>query len=300
MVIDGGSGGGPGRAGDGPRRSRPSRTPRIEQPQTIIRLPKDPYDGEFKAPRGRRGRGVLTLAAVVIVVAAVIAINSSKHGAGAASQGASTGVGGGVPPATATVGQSAPAGAASSPAFPTGSIGSVLVGYPDSQAGAEAAAANYVSAFASDDMVHPNSRHQLIQAIADPAIVATLQKSLDDAFNRTLSAYGLDAQGNPPKGQTFVYRNVPIGVNVQSYTNAKAVVAVWDTTIDGIAGQGSTEPITQTWSTSTLTLTWADNDWRLNDFSQADGPTPVSTQQGSIPGEIQKAVQQFARLRYAP
>ncbi|MEY9887398.1 hypothetical protein ABIA35_003958 [Catenulispora sp. MAP12-49] len=300
MVIDGGSGG-PGRTGDGgPRRGRPGRAPRIEQPQTIIRLPKDPYDGEFKAPRARRGRGVLALAAVVVVVAAVIAINSSRHNTGAASQGASTGVGGGVPPATATVGQSAPAGAASSPAFPSGSIGSVLVGYPNSQAGAESAAANYVSAFASDDMVHPDSRHKLIQAIADPAIEPALQQSLDTAFNRTLSAYGLDAQGNPPKGQTFVYRNVPIGVSVQSYTNAKAVVAVWDTTIDGIAGQGSTEPITQTWSTSTLTLTWVNNDWRLNDFSQSDGPTPVSTQQGSVPADIQKAVQQFARLRYAP
>jgi hypothetical protein len=300
MVIDGGSGG-PGRAGgDGPRRGRPGRAPRIEQPQTVIRLPKDPYDNEFKAPRGRRGRGVLALAAVVVVVAAVIAINSSKHNNSSASQGASTGVGGGVPPATATVGQSTSAGAPSSPAFPTSSVGSVLVGYPNSQAGAEAAAANYLSAFASDAMVHPDSRHQLIQAIADPAIVSTLQKSLDDAFGRTLSAYGLDAQGNPPKGQTFVYRNVPIGVIVQSYTSAKAVVAVWDTTIDGIAGQGSTEPITQTWSTSTLTLTWVGNDWRLNTFAQADGPTPVSTQQGSLPADIQKAVQQFARLRYAP
>lgn len=300
MVIDGGSGG-PGRTGNGaPRRARPGRAPRIEQPQTVIRLPKDPYEGEFKAPRARRGRGVLALAAVVVVVAAVIAINSSKHNNGAASQGASTGVGGGVPPATATVGGSSPAGAGSGPAFPTNSIGSVLVGYPNSQAGAEAAAANYVAAFASDDMVHPDSRHKLIQAIADPAIAAALQKSLDDAFNRTLSAYGLDAQGNPPKGQTFVYRNVPIGVNVQSYTSAKAVVAVWDTTIDGIAGPGSTQPITQTWSTSTLTLTWVGNDWRLNDVAQADGPTPVSTQQGSLPNDIQKAVQQFARLRYAP
>jgi hypothetical protein len=298
MVIDGGSGG-PGRAGDTPRRGRPGRAPRIEQPQTVIRLPKDPYDGEFKAPRARRGRGVLALAAVVVVVAAVIAINSTKHNNGTASQGATTGVGGGVPPATATVGQSSAAGA-SSPAFPTASAGSVLVGYPDSQTGAESAAANYSAAFASDDMVHPDSRHQLIQAIADPAIATTLQKSLDDAFGHILSAYGLDAQGNPPKGQTFVYRNVPIGVSVQSYSSTKAVVAVWNTTINGIAGQGSTQPITQAWSTESLTLTWVNNDWRLNDFSQAPGPTPVSTQQGSLPLDIQKAVQQFARLRYAP
>jgi hypothetical protein len=176
----------------------------------------------------------------------------------------------------------------------------VPVGYPDTKEGAQSAAVNFVAAFASDEMVHPDSRHKLIESIADPAIAAGLQKSLDDAFGRTLKAYGLDAQGNPPKGQTFVYRNVPIGVSVKSYANDKAVVSVWDTTIDGIAGQGSTEPITQTWSTSTLTLTWVGNDWRLNDFAQADGPTPVSTQQGSMPADIQNAVQQFSRLRYAP
>ena len=162
MVIDGGSNGGPGRAGNGPRRTRPGRAPRIEQPQTVIRLPKDPYDGEFKAPRGRRGRGVLALATIVVVVAAVIAINSSKHNNGAASQGASTGVGGGVPPATATVGQSA-----SNPAFPTQSTNGMLTGYQDTQSGAEAAATNYVASYVSEPMVHTDQRHAMIQTIAE-------------------------------------------------------------------------------------------------------------------------------------
>jgi len=234
---------------------------------------------------------------VVVLVATVIAISSRGHGKNGASQGASTGVGGGVPPATASVvvGQSA-----ANPVFPTRSTMGVLVGYPDTKDGAQSAAVNYIAAFASDEMVHTDSRHKLIQAIADPAIAPTLQQSLDDAFSHALKAYGLDAQGNPPKGQTFVYRNVPIGVSVQSYANDKAIVSVWDTTIDGIAGPGSTQPITQTWSTATLTLTWVGDDWRLNDFKQVDGPTPVSTQQGSVPAEMLTAIQQFARLRYAP
>ncbi|MEY9933377.1 hypothetical protein ABH926_008032 [Catenulispora sp. GP43] len=302
MVIDGGSGG-PGRTGDGgPRRGRPGRAPRIEQPQTVIRLPKDPYDGEFKAPRARRGRGVLALAAVVVVVAAVIAINSSKHNSGAASQGASTGVGGGVPPATATVGQSAPAGAASSPAFPAQSgANGVLTGYQDTQSGAESAATNYVAAYVSEPMVHTDQRHSMIQTIADPAIVAHLQSELDTAFGAAARGYGLDANGNPPAGQTLVYRGVPAGVRVDSYTNTKAVVDVWTCTIDGIAGTGSTFPVSATWSTLTITLTWVNNDWRWNDFRQADGPTPVGgTQQASTPEDLQKAAQQFARLRYAP
>ncbi|WP_194892775.1 hypothetical protein [Catenulispora pinisilvae] len=300
MVIDGGSGG-PGRPGDGaPRRGRPGRAPRIEQPQTVIRLPKDPYEGEFKAPRGRRGRGVLALAALVVVVSVIIAISSSKHNNGAASQGASTGVGGGVPPATATVGQSAPASAPSSPAFPSQN-GDVLTGYPDTQDGATAAAANFVAAYGSEAMMTANSRHKLVQEIADPAIVTTLQQQLDQAFTLAAQGFGLDKNGNAPTGQSFVSRAVPFGTTVANYSAAKATVAVWINMISGTAGQGSTHPVSETWSTVTLNLTWVNGDWKWSSFTQADGPTPVPAgQQVSSSSDLQKAVQQFARLRYAP
>ena len=304
MVIEGGSGE-PSRTGDGarPRRGKPGRTARLEQPQTVIHLPKDPYENDPKAPRARRGRGVLALAAVVVVIAAVIAINSTRKNNTATSQGASTGVGGGVPPATATTapGQSVPTGQNASPAFPSGEAKGVAIGYADTKDGAMAAATNYIAAYVSEPMVHSDQRHAMIHQIADPAIEPQLQSELDTAFATAARGYGLDTSGNPPAGQTLVYRGVPAGVQVQSYTNDKAVVSVWTCTIDGIAGQGSTNPVTSTWSTLTVTLTWVNNDWRWNDFAQADGPTPVEgTQQASSSADLQKAVRQFARLRYAP
>jgi hypothetical protein len=71
--------------------------------------------------------------------------------------------------------------------------------------------------------------------------------------------------------------------------------------VDGIAGNGSTFPVSATWATLTITLTWVNNDWRWNDFTQVDGPTPVGgSQQASTSAELQQAAQQFARLRYAP
>jgi len=300
MVIDGGSDGGPGRAGDTPRRGRPGRAPRIEQPQTVIRLPKDPYDGEFKAPRGRRGRGVLALAGVVVVVAAVIAINSSKHNDTATSQGASTGVGGGVPPATATVGTSAPAGA--SPAFPSQSgANDIQTGYPDTQNGAVAAAANFVAAYGSEAMMTAVTRHQIVQSIADPVIEPDLEKQLDQAFTLAAQGFGLDKNGNAPTGQTFVSRAVPFGTSVTKYAATKATVAVWINMIAGTAGQGSTHPVSETWSTVTLNLSWVNGDWKWSSFTQTDGPTPVPAgQQVSSSGDLQNAVKQFARLRYAP
>ncbi|MFL6110174.1 MAG: hypothetical protein ACJ786_02300 [Catenulispora sp.] len=298
MVIDGGSGG-PGRAGEDarPRRPRPNRDRRLEQPRTVTRLPKNPYETDYPIPKGRRGRGVLALAAVVILVATVIAINSRGHGKNGASQGASTGVGGGVPPATASVGQSV-----ANPAFPTqAAADGLFVGYPDTKEGAEAAAANYVAAYGSDAMMHADSRHKVVHAIADPAIEADLQKQLDQAFTLAAQGFGLDKNGNAPTGQSFTSRAVPFGTVADSFDPSKATVAVWINMISGTAGQGSTHPVSESWSTVTLTLSWVSGDWKWSSFSQADGPTPVPAgQKVSSSSDLQKAVQQFARLRYAP
>lgn len=297
MVIDGGSGG-PGRAGEDarPRRPRPNRDRRLEQPRTVTHLPKNPYETDYPIPKGRRGRGVLALAAVVVLVATVIAISSHGRGKNGASQGASTGVGGGVPPATASSGQSA-----ANPAFPTQAAVGVFVGYQDTKEGAEAAAANYVAAYGSDAMMRADSRHQLVHAIADPAIEADLQKQLDQAFALAAQGLGLSKDGKAPTGQSFVSRAVPFGTVVKGFDPSKATVAVWINMISGTAGQGSTHPVSESWNTVTLTLSWVSGDWKWSSFSQADGPTPVPAgQQVSSSSDLQTAVQQFARLRYAP
>ena len=313
MVIDGGSGGGPGRPGGGAGGARPRRTPRpgrdrrgrdrdrrLEQPQTVIHLPKDPYQSDYPAPKPRRGRGVLALAAVTVVVAAVIALNSrGGHNKGDTSQGASTGVGGGVPAATVSTETSAASG---NPAFPgQSSSNGALTGYPDTQVGAQAAAANYVADYGSEAMMSSDSRHQLVHAIADPAIEADLQKQLDQAFLLAAQGFGLNKDGKAPAQQNFVSRAVPFGTVVNNFTPGKATVAVWINMISGTAGPGSTHPVSETWSTVTLTLSWVSGDWKWSSFTQADGPTPVPAgQQVSSSSDLQKAVQQFARLRYAP
>ena len=303
MVIEGGK---------APRRRGPQRParrgPRVEQPQTVLRLPEDPYAADFPG-RNRHGRAAMYLVIVTVVVAAIIAISSSKS---KTTTGASSGVGGGVSaPPVQSLGQSQPSVVASAsgadPAqqftavpFPATSVNGVLIGYADTKNGAAAAATNYIAAYVSEPMVHTATRHTLVHTIADPAIEHNLQSELDQAFAAAARGYGLDANGNPPAGQTLVYRGVPAGVRVDSYTNNKAVVSVWTCTIDGIGGTGSTNPVSDTWSTLTVTLTWAQGDWRWNDFASSDGPTPVSNQTASSSNDLQKATQQFARLRYAP
>jgi hypothetical protein len=308
MVIEGGK---------APRRRGPQRParrgPRVEQPQTVLRLPEDPYAADFPGRSGH-GRAVMYLAIVTVVVAAIIAISSSKS---KTTTGASSGVGGGVSaPPVQSVGQSQPsvgqpsggtsvssgdpAQQAGTVPFPGTSLHGVLIGYTHSKEGAEAAAANYVAAYGSETMLRTDTRHPLIHTIADPAIEQGLQSQLDQAFAIVDTGLGLDKSGNAPKGLTVVSRAFPVGVQATAYTNNTAAVAVWTNSMIGDAGTGSTNPVTESWNTITLNLAWVNGDWKWSSFTESEGPTPVSSQTASSSDLLQKAAQQFARLRYAP
>jgi hypothetical protein len=296
MVIEGGNG--PGRGGAKPRARRGAR---VESPQTVLRLPDDPYDVDYPKRPGR-GRGILALAGVTVVVSAVIAISSSQHGGKTPQAQSIAGVGGGVPPASAAQTSSAGVGTEtySDSQFPGTKSNGVMVGYPDTKEGAEAAATNYVAAYGSEVMLRTSTRHTMIHTIADPAIEQDLQGKLDQAFAIVANGYKLDKDGNPPKGLTVVSRAFPVGVQVTAYTNNKATVAVWANSIGGTSGTGSTHPVIEAWDTITLDLSWVNGDWKWSNFSEIDGPTPVSSQAASSSDLLQKAAQQFARLRYAP
>jgi hypothetical protein len=75
---------------------------------------------------------------------------------------------------------------------------------------------------------------------------------------------------------------------------------VCNTSIGGLAGQGSKRPVSEYWYTLTLKLHWANGDWKVTDFSQVDGPTPIGgTQAVSSYGAMSDAVTQFGGFRYA-
>lgn len=177
----------------------------------------------------------------------------------------------------------------------------VPVGYLQTPAGAQAAAANYVVAFASAPMFAPASRHRIIAAVADPTVVSALQAQYDAAFAATTARFGLDANGQPPAGLTFVARALPVGVHTDAYAGGAARVSVWSDGLIGLAGTGSTQPVSEAWSTTVVSLRWAGGDWKWLTASQTDGPTPVSgLQSPSSAAAIAAATSTFAGLRYAP
>jgi len=269
--------------------------------RTRVKLPPDPYGDD--EPRPRRGRRpLILLGALIALVVAITIVNRSTHHSSDPQSG-------GQPSAPAGAGAdsgAAAAGAAPTTApiqgsgLPSNTAGSIPVGYPHSSNGAESAAANYVVAYESSSMVSPTARHQLINDIADPAQASTMQSLLDSGFSQIDATFGLSATGVPPVGQTYVSRAAPVGVSLMNYDGGSATVSVWVVTLTGLAGSGSTHPVTESWSTLNLTLHWTQGDWKWVSFSLSDGPVPTSGQQVVSNGQaLQNAVNQFGGLRYA-
>jgi hypothetical protein len=260
-------------------------------PTTRLKLPPDPYGDD--EPRPGRGRRPLILIGVLAALFLVIAlVNRNTHHSPAAQASGQPSA----PTSSSTESLTTPQGAG----LPTNSADQVPIGYPHTSAGAESAAANYVVAYTTSSMVGSNARHHLIDVIADPAIATSLQEQLDTAYRQANSGYGLSDDGAPPSGQTFVQRSAPMGVALVSYGGDNAVVSVWAVTIAGLAGQGSTHPVAEGWSTVKVVLHWTQGDWKWVSFDSTDGPVPTSGQQLTSSGQaLQNAVDQFGGLRYA-
>jgi hypothetical protein len=266
-----------------------------DQPHTRTRLPagEQPALGP-QAPGFRRLRllgGVFVV--VFLLVVAVAVINRTN---GTSSNG-STG--------SSTNGRSNDAGAQSAPTSPTNTqpvtttSNGIGVQYPHTSEGAQSAAANYSVALGSSDMYATQSRHAIVSTVADPATVATLNSRFDASYDAEAAQLGL-INGKAPAGLTFVSRTVPVGTKIDTFSPDTATVAIWNTSVGGLAGQGSTRPITEYWYTLTLKLHWSGSDWKVADFSQVDGPTPISgTQTVSSYGDMANAVNQFGGFRYA-
>ncbi|GAA4952975.1 hypothetical protein GCM10023205_12760 [Yinghuangia aomiensis] len=258
-----------------------------------------PVAPERAAGDPRRRHPVASGAGVVVVILVVVltlAYASRRSGApaedsAASRAGTSSGVGKTSPRSTAGIAAARP---------PAALAGTVPVGYPRTREGAQSAAANYATAYGSSDMFRPAVRRAIVESMADPGSKAGLLARADTAFQAQTAVFGLDADGNAPKGLSFVCRALPVGTKSVAYTPDSATVEVWGAGLVGLAGAGSTKPVSEAWTTTTLRLSWADDDWKLVDFTQKEGPTPVGgLQTASGAEDIAKAVREFEELRYA-
>ena len=269
-----------------------------DQPHTRTRYPAGEAPPDAAAGRHPLRTLAAVLGAVVILLVVVAVINRTS---GSTQAGASTG---GTSGATGTGPAASGSGAQATATAPTGtqpvstSQDGIATGFPHTAEGAQSAAVNYSVALGSSEMYTTASRHAILQTIVDPAMLTGFQTRLDDSFATQGSKLGLRL-GQAPKGLTFVSRVIPVGTKVDSY-GGQSVIEVWNDSLFGLAGQGSTYPVTETWYTLTVTLSWSADDWKLTDFKQADGPTPISGNQTPSSADMMaNAVTGFGGFRYA-
>ncbi|MFG2129075.1 hypothetical protein ACGFNV_14925 [Streptomyces sp. NPDC048751] len=256
---------------------------------TRTRLPEtDPYGGA-RRPGRSSSRSLVTVVAVVVLLIAAIAF---ANRGGGDSDSASGG--------TANRPKSAATAASGTKPVET-KTGGIPSGFAHTEQGAQSAAANYAVALGSTGMFKKDSRHTLVNALYTAEQSAQLQAAMDNAYSADfLGRMGLDANGNPPTGSTFVSRVVPIGTTVQEYGTTGAKVAVWYMGLIGMSGNQSTNPVTSTWKTWTFDLTWTGGDWKIASDTQKDGPAPVpGDDRAAASDEISKAIEEYGGFTYA-
>jgi hypothetical protein len=257
--------------------------------QTRTRLPDtgaDPYG----TPRRRSSsRSLVTVVGVVVLLIAAIAFANRGGDDSSSSDDAGT-----KPETTAT----APSGQRP---VESKSAAGIPSGFAQDQEGAESAAANYAVVLVSADILKPARRPEIVRQVFDAGRVSELERNLDRVYDKAfLDKVGLDQNGNAPTGSTYVSRTTPVGTKVTDYGGGTATVEVWCTGVYGMTGERSENPVTNDWFTMTLRLRWTDGDWKVDSFSQKEGPAPVNgDNRVSTSDDISKAVEEFGGFTYA-
>ncbi|MFD0144014.1 MULTISPECIES: hypothetical protein [unclassified Streptomyces] len=259
--------------------------------QTRTRLPEggsgDPYDGTRRPPAARSSRSLITVVGVVVLLIAAIAFANRGDGDPEKSDANPSAAGN---PTAATGVRPV-----------TGKNGPIPKGFAHDEQGAQSAASNFAAVLGSVDMFQAGTRRTIVETTHDPAVAPSLVKRLDDSYSPGfLANIGLGADGTAPSGLTFVSRTIPVGAKVRDFTNDTATVEVWCTGLVGLAGEGSTKPVTSNWFTITEKLRWVGNDWKIVSSEQAEGPTPVNgDNRASTADDIAEAVQEYGGFTYA-
>lgn len=272
-------------------------------PPTRTRMPEG-----HTAAAGRRAqprRALVTVVGVVVLLIAAIAFaNRGSHGSPTGTAGSRAGSGSGGSSGAGGSQGAAPATTAPSGERPvTGkSAAGIPAGFAHSAQGAQSGAANYAVALGGVDMFNANLRHAIVATVYAADVTPASQGQLDKVYSDPafLQRIGLQPSGAAPNGMTFVSRTNPVGTKLEKYDTGTATVSIWYSSLFGLAGTGSTNPVTESWFTNTFEMKWTAGDWKITDFQQKDGPTPVGRDQAaSSAQDMANAVNGFGGFTYA-
>ncbi|MEU2433502.1 hypothetical protein ABZ611_29115 [Streptomyces sp. NPDC007861] len=257
--------------------------------QTRTRLPEagnDVYGGARRPVRN--SRSLITVVGVVTLLIAAIAF--ANRGDGADN------------PQTTSEAKGSTPTAATGVRPVKGKDGAIATGYAKDEQGAQSAAANYAVPLGSAEMFDSARRHEIVTTVYATEVAAARQDDLDKVYSDKgfLARIGLREDGTAPEGLTFISRVIPVGTKVEKFNGDTASVAVWFSSLFGLAGAGSENPVSASWYTTTYELKWISGDWKITDFTQKDGPVPVGRDQAASGAEdMADAVGQFGGFTYA-
>ena len=180
----------------------------------------------------------------------------------------------------------------------TGKNGSIPAGFPQTEEGAQSAAANYAVALGSTGMFNSDNRHADLDAVYPHRGRGRAAGQLDEAYSVDfLERSGLDANGNAaqalrssphhPRGHqdNCILRHGQRDAS-RSGTPASSACRAW-----------FHRPGTKDWTT--FDLQWSDNDWKIADDARHDGPRRPRRIAASSADAISKAVGEYGGFTYA-
>jgi hypothetical protein len=171
----------------------------------------------------------------------------------------------------------------------------VPVGYAHNQAGAAAAATNYLATLSRLVASDGAGRTAALRRIADP--------SAPEVVDGGLAAYGAldrlvaDARTQRPDARVLL-TDVPVAYRIEPGVGDTAHVEVWSVGL--VLIQGRTEA-TEVWSTNRVGLRWSAGDWRVAWWTRASGPAPAAARQAVTPADgLLAAVGDWRGFRHDP
>lgn len=173
-------------------------------------------------------------------------------------------------PSTLRTGVSSPDGETSVAPFSVvaaGELAGVPVGYPQSDRGAATAAVNWVASFPTVVRMGPlRLADTMTQLLSEERAASGSEEVVADYFEL------FDELG--PEFGSRVWIESPLQVTTTNATASTAEVSVWAMLVTGGPVDG---PIEVLWRTHHISLVWERDDWRIDDVTISEGPTPVPT-----------------------
>jgi hypothetical protein len=141
-------------------------------------------------------------------------------------------------------------------------VDDIPVGFARTQAGAVAAATEYVSTIGDKRAFNREWRERAYRTISDPAVADELLASVEQSYERVDGELGLgDAAAYD--GSVLAV-TVPVGYRVDAFDQDRATVTVWAA---GWLTRLTGRQLPLRAQTSTMELVWLDGDWKLTEVT---------------------------------